>query len=328
MPSRRRFLAATAAGIGQTAFGPLARAQAGARSVRIVVGFVPGGATDVIARILGDKLRGRYAPAVIVDNRAGANGRIAVEHVKSSAPDGATLLFTPDFPLTIIPHLYKKLGYDPLRDLAPVAMCGVNTLVLSGGPGLPPEVKTVADYVQWCKGDPKRAVYAVPSAGSSPHFAGVMLARAAGIELTYVSYKGGAQAIQDLLGGQVPAAINPLAEILPHAKAGRVRVLATTAPARSRFLPDVPTMIESGFKDVVVQGWSGVFAPAKTPPDIVAALHAAIDDALKSSEIGESFDRFGVEIASAAPAQFAATLKADYERWGPIVKASGFSVEE
>src|SRR5258708_25073148 len=190
--TRRTFVSASATVAALAKIGPAA-AQTLRKPVRIVVGFPAGGGTDVIARMIAEKLRGHYAPAVIVDNRPGAAARIAVAYVKNAEPDGTTLLFTPDFPLTVYPHSYKKLDYDPLRDLLPVTACAKSMLTFNAGPGLPAEAKTVADFIGWCPAPPVKAQYGTTSPGATPHFVGVMLARAAGIELTPVHYKGGAR---------------------------------------------------------------------------------------------------------------------------------------
>ncbi len=327
MLPRREFLI-TAAG-GLAALGaPRALAQAIRKPVRLIVGFPAGGGTDVIARLVAEKLRGHYAPAVIVENRAGAAARIAVDYVKNAEPDGTTLLFTPDFPLTVYPHSYKKLDYDPLRDLLPITPCAKSMLTVNAGPGLPAEVKTVTDFVAWSRAHPDKAQYGTTSPGATPHFVGVMLAQAAGVELTPVHYKGGAPALQDLLGGHIPVSVNPISETLGFGNAGAIRILAVTGRERSRFLPDVPTMVEQGYKDVVVESWLGLFAPAKTPPDAVAALSAAVRAAVASPDFVEALAKIGNDPAYSPPDEFARTVKADLERWGPVVKASGFVAED
>lgn len=328
--SRRRFLAASTAGIAVATLGVPSRsnAQTGAKPMRIVVNFPAGGATDVIARLIADKLRGSYASAVLVENRVGAAGRIGVEHVKNAEPDGTTLLFTPDFPLTVYPHSFRKLAYEPLRDFVPVATTTRSMLALSAGPGLPASVTNVAEYVQWCRANPKLASFATTAPGGTPHFVGVMLARGANVALTAVHYKGGAPALQDLLGSQIPVSVNPVSEILPHARSGKLRVLATTGAKRSRFLPDSPTFVESGYKDIVVESWIGFFAPAKTPTETVTKLAAAIGEALKNEDLRQGLEKFAVEVSFAPPASFASIVKADLDRWGPIVQASGFTAED
>ncbi len=323
MLTRRTVLGASAALVATTALAQTIR-----KPVRIIVGFPAGGGTDVVARMIADKLRGHYASAVIVENRPGAAARIAVDYVKNAEPDGATLLFTPDFPLTVYPHSYRKLDYDPLRDLVAVGTCAKSMLTVNAGPALPAEIKTVAQFVAWCRANPAKAQYGTTSPGATPHFVGVMLAKAANVELTPVHYKGGAPALQDLLGGHIPVSMNPISETLGFGNAGAIRILAVTGAERSRFLPDVPTMVEQGYKDVVVESWIGLFAPAKTPPETVTALSAALREATAAPELVENLAKVGNEPVYTPPADFARMVKADLERWGPVVQASGFVAED
>jgi len=323
MNTRRRILL----GISAAAIAPRALAQS-SRTVRIIVPFPAGGGTDVLARIVGEKLRGGYASAVVVENRVGASGRVGVDAVKNADADGSTILFIPDFLMTVYPHSFRKLSYDPLADFASVAIVARSGLALSAGPALPAHISKLQDYVAWAKVDSKNSFYATTSAGGTPHFVGVMLSRDAGITLSPVHYKGGAPALQDLMGGQIPVSVNPVGEVLPYVKSGKLRVLATTGAQRSRFTPDVPTMVESGFPQIVVEPWLGFFAPAKTSADTVNRLAAAIGEAMKSPETVQSFEKFGNEAVVGTPAAMAATLKADLARWQPIVKASGFTAED
>ena len=323
MNLRRRVLL----GLSALAAAPHAFAQA-SKSVRIIVPFPAGGGTDVLARIVGEKLRAGYASTVIVENRVGASGRIGVEAVKSADADGGTLLFIPDFLFTVYPHSFRKLAYDPLADFAPVAMVARSGLALSAGPALPDQVKTIAQYLDWARSSPKNAFFATTSPGGTPHFVGVMLARDSGVALSPVHYKGGAPALQDLLGGQIPLSVNPVVEVLPYARSGKVRVLATTGAQRSKFLPEVPTLAESGFPQIVIAPWLGFFAPAKTPAATVSRLASAIGEAVKAPETVASFEKFGNEAIAVGPAEFSAALKAEIARWQPIVKASGFTAED
>ena len=324
MISRRALLL----GAGAAALGTKAWAQTTQKTMRIIVPFPAGGGTDVLCRIVAEKMRENYAPVVIVENRVGASGRTGVEAVKNAEADGTTLLFTPDFLMTVYPHSFKKLSYDPLKDFIPIAMVARSGLGFAAGPALPAEVKTVRDYVAWAKGDPKRAFYATTSAGGTPHFVGVMLARDAKIELSPVHYKGGAPALQDMMGGQIPVSINPISELLPHLQGGKVRLLAVTSPQRSKYVPDVPTMAEAGFPNIVINPWLGFFAPAKTPPEIVKRLANGIADASAFGDSQRSFIKMGMEPVAMTPVGFAAVVKEDIERWGPIVKASGFTAED
>ncbi|HEY1545440.1 MAG TPA: tripartite tricarboxylate transporter substrate-binding protein [Xanthobacteraceae bacterium] len=295
--------------------------------LRLIVGFSAGGGTDIIARILAERMQVAFASAIIVENKPGAAARASVDYVKNAVPDGSTLLFTPDFPITLYPHSFRKLSYDPLRDLVPVAPAAKSMLTYNIGPMVPASVKSLAGFIAWCKANPANANYATTAAGGTPHFVGVMVAAAAGIAMTPVHYRGGAPALQDLIGGHVPASINPISEALTQVKSGNIRMLAVTGAHRSPFLPAVPTMREQGI-DVAVETWLGAFAPAKTPPQTVRALGAAINAAAKSPAMAQSLATFGNEPAIETPEHFAARVRADYARWAPIVKASGFVADD
>ena len=329
MPTRRHLLAASAAGLvaSATCLIPRALAQAIKKPVHVIVGFPAGGGTDMIARILAERLRGPYASTVLVENKPGAAARLAVEYVKNAEPDGSVMLFTPDFPLTVYPHSFRSLNYDPLRDFIAVSPAAKSMLSYNIGPAVPDSVKTLADFVRWCRANPTKASYGTTSAGGTPHFVGMMLANEAGVPMTPVHYRGGAPALQDLLGGHVPASINPVSESLPFARSGTLRTLAVTGVQRSSFLPDVPTMTEAGYK-IVVDSWLGVFVPAKTPAEIVNALSTAIAEGVKSAPMAESLAKVGNVPAFQTPAEFAAVVKADVARWAPVVKASGFVAED
>jgi tripartite-type tricarboxylate transporter receptor subunit TctC len=314
------------AGCGVAALAPLvpaARAQVVKKPVHIIVGFPAGGGTDVIARILAERLRGSYAATVIVENKPGGAARIAVDAIKNAEPDGSEILFTPDFPITIYPHSFRALSYDPLRDLVPVAPAASGSLTYNVGPAVPESITSLAGFVTWCRANPDKAIYATTAAGGTPHFVGAMFAAAAGLKMTPIHYRGGAPALQDLVGGHVPASINPMSEALPLANAGRLRILAVSSTRRSKFVPDVPTIREAGY-NVVVDTWLGAFLPAKASAEIVRALSAAIAEAVKSPEMIDSLAKFGSEPRFQPPDEFAATVKADTERWAPVVKASGF----
>jgi tripartite-type tricarboxylate transporter receptor subunit TctC len=326
MLTRRTILAASA--VAALGAGPLhTRAQTLKKTAHMIVGFPAGGATDLIARILADRLRGRYAASVIVENKPGGAARVAVDYIKNAEPDGSEILFTPDFPITLYPHSFRTLSYDPMRDLVPVAPASRSTLTFVIGPAVPDQITSLVEYVAWCRANPEKAIFATTAAGGTPHFVGVMLANEARVKLTPVHYRGGAPALQDLFGGHVPASVNPVGETLPHAASGKIRILAVASGGRSKFMPNVPTMREAGY-NIAVETWLGAFAPAKTPPEAVRALNAAIGEAVRSPEMIESLAKIGNDTRFESPDQFAATIRADLERWGPIVKASGFVAEE
>ena len=304
-----------------------ARAQP-ARPTRLVVGFPAGGGSDVAARALASRIQSAYPAGLIVDNKPGAGARLAIDNVKNSPPDGTTMLFTPDFPITIYPHSFRKLAYDPLSDLTPVAVVARTPLAFVVGTMVPESVKTVADFVAWAKANPKLAAFSSSAAGATPHFAGVMFSRAAGVDLLHVPYKGGAPAMQDMLGGQIASGFPGVGEALPHLAGGRLRVLATTGSQRTRFLPDVPTMAESGYRDVVTEVWVGVFMPPRTPAAIVNHAAMAIAEAQKTTDFTEAFGKFAMEPVPGTPESFARRIRADLGAWGPIIKSSGFTAED
>ena len=326
MQTRRQLLQGATA-VAATALCGTAAAQATGNAF-IISGFPAGGMGDFVARPLAEKMRGRYAPNVLVESRTGAGGRIAVEYVKRAAPDGLTILQIPSSPMVLYPNTYKKLNYDPMADFIPVGSTVTYAFSITAGPGLPAEIKTLADYLKWAKANPKLANYGVPAAGSALHFVGMMLAKESGVELTSVAYRGGAPLLQDVMGGQVPISINVIGEVAPNIKAGKLRSLGVTSGQRSVFLPDVPTLAEQGFKDIVVQEWLGWFVPAKTPADQVQKLSALIRENLQSPEMAESLAKSSLQPITQSPEEFARLVRADLARWAPIVKASGFTAED
>jgi len=319
MLNRRHLLSGAAAAL----FAPRALAQAVKKPVHVIVGFPAGGGTDVTARVLAEALRGPYAPTVLVENKPGASARIAVEYVKNVEPDGSVMLFTPDFPMTLYPHSFKSLSYEPLKDFTPVGPATTSMLSYNVGPAVPASVKTLGDYVQWCKVNPDKAPYGTTSAGATPHFAGVMLSNESKVTLNPVHYRGGAPALQDVVGGHIPMSVNPLSEALPLHQAGTIRSLAVTGARRSQFMPNVPTAKEAGY-DVVVESWLGVFLPAKAPAGVLRALSSAMKNASESQTMKDNLAKFASAATFQTPEQFVETIKSDITRWGPVVKASGF----
>ena len=212
---RRKFITLLGGSLAALSItGPrAARAQAINKLVRVIVGFPAGGGTDVTARVLAEALQGAYASSIIVEDKPGASARLAVEYVKNAPPDGSVMLFTPDFPMTLYPHSFKSLNYDPIKDFIAVSPAAKGMLTFVIGPEVSGDVKTLAGFIQWCKANPDKASYATTSAGATPHFTGVMFANEAGIAMTPVHYRGGAPAIQDLVGGHVPASVNPVSEV-------------------------------------------------------------------------------------------------------------------
>ncbi|HEU4350369.1 MAG TPA: tripartite tricarboxylate transporter substrate-binding protein [Burkholderiales bacterium] len=293
-------------------------------TIRIVLGFPAGASSDLLTRLLADQMRTALGQAVIVENRTGAGGQIANEAVKSAAPDGQTLLMTPVATMSIYPHSYAKLRYDPFSDFEPVAHLANFQLALGVSAKL--QATTLADYVSLVKKDPNAGYYASAAAGSIPHFFGVMFARAADITMTHVPYKGTAQVLQALAAGEIAAATTLAADIGALARAGRARILATTGAKRSPAFPDVPTFREAGY-EIEGTGWYGLFAPAATPGAIVARLSAAAVDAMHAATVRSRLESLGVEPTGLGPRELASIMKRDYDHWGPVIKASGFKAE-
>jgi tripartite-type tricarboxylate transporter receptor subunit TctC len=292
------------------------------KPVKILVGFAPGGTADIIARVVAEKMSASIGQPVIVENRPGAIGRIVADAVKAAAPDGTTIMVMPIGPMAVVPHVYKDITYDPIKDFTPIALGATFQFAIAAGPAS--GAKNWNEFAAWAKANPTKAGYATSGAGSLPHFFGVLLGRGIGVEMVHVPYKGSAAYLNDLVGGQVPAAIDAIADLTELHRAGKVKVLASSGATRSTALPDVPTFGELGVKGVEAMGWFGFFAPAKTPKPIVDALNAAINKALQSPDVAEKLSKLGMDPATGTPEQFATIVVNDYNKWGPIVKASGF----
>lgn len=324
---RRRLLGLAVAAM---AVAPVAlvHAQNSGNPIRLIVGFPPGGSSDAVARQIAEAMRSKFDRPVLVENKAGAAGRLAPDFVKSATADGSVILLTPNPMVTQYPSVYRKLSYDPLRDLAPLAQVATYPLLISVGPAVPESVRSIKDYLQWAKLGEKNAFFASPAAGSTPHFIGVMLGRAAGVELTHVPYKGDAPAVQDLLGGQVPMSVNVPAAQLPHVNMGRLRVLATTGGRRMPDLPNVPTLEEQGFKNLRTSDWFGMFVPAGTPPAVVARLQSIVKEALTEPALRENFAKLGVEPSFVPSEEFGRQIREESAAFAQTVKAVGFTPED
>jgi tripartite-type tricarboxylate transporter receptor subunit TctC len=230
--------------------------------------------------------------------------------------------------MTLYPHIYKSLGYNPLTDFAPVTTTATYTYSFTASAALPADIRTVADFVKWARANPGKSSYGIPATGSALHFAGMMLRKATGIEFTAVPYRGGAPLLTDMLGGAIPVSFNVIGEVAPHVRAGRLRSLAVTSPARSPFLPDVPTMVEQGFPDIALQEWLGWFLPARTTPDVVRRLNELVREGLQAPELVAALANGSLQPRYTTPEEFAVVLRQDYERWAPIVQATGFSAAD
>jgi len=289
---------------------------------RMLVGYPPGGAVDVLGRIFAEPMGEALARPVVVENRPGAVGQIAAEQLKAAAPDGGTLMVAPDATVIFRPQTLAKPPFDPLADFAPVAHTGKWTFALGVHAGLP--AKTLAEYLAWVKADPGRAIFASSGAGGSTHFFGVLLGQTTGVPLQQVSYKGAGPAILDVVAGHVPATIQPLGTLLAQARAGKIAVLAMSGRERSPGAAEVPTFAEFGFPGLTTEAWFGIFAPAATPAETVTKLNGAFVQAMRTPGVKDKLRGLDLEVREMSPAEFSGLVRSDYARWGPVIRASGF----
>lgn len=327
--TRRQALQAvgTSALLSSLAARSLAQGAAPLETVKIITGFTAGGTSDTICRRVASKLQPGYGKSVLVENRTGAGGQIAIQAVKTMAPDGTAILQTPMSMLGIYPYIYKKLAYDPIADLTPLSLGANFDFGFAVGPAVPSEVKSMSDFLAWCKANPAQANFGSPASGSVPHFIGVLVGRAASVELKHVPYRGTQPAILDMIGGQIQAVSGPVGEFSQHVASGKCRLLATTGAKRSKFAPTVPTLLEQGMKDMAFSEWFGFYLPAKASPEVVQRANAAMRAALAATEVIEGLEVMGLEARSSSPTELAALLKADQDRWAPLIKSIGFSAD-
>ena len=303
-----------------------ARAQTVNRGARVVIGFPAGGSSDIVARLYAERLRGIYAPSLIVDGRVGAAGRIAVEHVRDAEKDGSVYLQTPASMLTLQPHVFlREVRYDALTDLIPVGTVCTFPFALAVPASHP--ARTFDQFVAWLRAQQGDVPFASPAAGSAPHFLGVMLANAVGARMTHVPYRGAVPAVQDLIGGRLPCFIGVLGDISPQHGSG-ARMLAVTSDARNPKYPDVPTFRELGHPALSKDEWFGALLPAGTPAPVVQALHAAIGQVARQPEMIAALERLEFSATvSATPQAFAQRIRQERDEWGPVVRNSGFTPE-
>lgn len=317
---RRLFLAAGAALATVPAGGARAQTLAG-QTVTIIYPFAAGSSGDIITRMVADKMKDRLKATVIVENRTGAAARIGVTAVKRAAPDGRTILMTAFAPMSLYQHSYASLDYDPFKDFAPLSQLATfdNVIAVKGdGP-----VKTFKEFVDWLKANPDSRRFGSPGAGTLPHFTGLHLGQTIGVEVTHISYRGSAPAVNDVAGGHLPFLITAESDAMPQHRAGRLRIIATTGAEQSKFLPEVPN-IKAGGVNFHSGGWYGAFAPAATPAPVLAELSAAIQEAVKSPEVSKKLLDVGAVPTGTTAAELGRIQKADSDLWGPVIKASGF----
>jgi tripartite-type tricarboxylate transporter receptor subunit TctC len=291
------------------------------RPIHVVVPSSPGaGVTDIMARLVGQHLSARIGQQIVIDNRPGASGIIGAEVVSRAAPDGYTLLAA-NVSLVVNPFLYPKMPYDPLRDFIPVTMINSAPMLLVVHPSVP--AKSVTELIAYAKSHPAKLNYGSGGLGSTPYLAAELFKSLAGIDVVHVPYKGGAPALQDLVGGQLSFMIENMPGTMPYARAGNLRALAITSPQRSELAPELPTMAEAGVPGYEMSGWNGLFAVKGTPPEIVARLHSEVAKILRTPEVRQELAALGAEPVGDTPDEFAAFLKADMARWGKIIQEKG-----
>ena len=292
-----------------------------AKTVRIVVGFSPGGSTDVTARIVAQKMSESWRQQVIVENRPGAGGNIGAEAVAKAPPDGYTLLLATTGVMAINHRLYRTLPYDALRDFAPITQIGSLPLILIVHPSLP--VRSVKDLVALAKAKPGQLSYASSGVGGATHMTAEVFRMMAGVDIVHIPYKGSGQAMADLIGGQVPLAFDQITSSLPHVESGKLRALAVTSAKRFASVPQLPTMSEAGVPGYEAVSWNGLSAPAATPGDVLMRIQAEVARVVQLPDIKERFFRDGIEPVASTPEQFAAHIRAERAKWEKVVAAAG-----
>lgn len=327
--ARRRAVGRLAAGLcvagAALAASPVAIAQSAwpTKPVRFVVPFPPGGATDAAARAVAEQVAATLGQSVLIENRGGASGTIGAEMVARAAPDGYTFLVTADA-LATAPLLGLKLSFDAFKDFLPVAQLSTQPIVIAVHPSV--GAKTLAELVAVAKSKPGMG-FATSGAGSQQHVVGEWFSQDSGSKLVHVPYKGGGQAIADLVGGQVPIGSLGSTPVVPHHRAGKLRILAQSTPARSSAIPDVPTFVEAGFKDLVVVQWLGMFAPAGTPAPVVERMNAAVRKALGTQAVRERFAKASLDPAPGTPGDLGRTMRQTHDGNASLFKRLGISVK-
>jgi tripartite-type tricarboxylate transporter receptor subunit TctC len=299
-------------------------AAAQEKTIKFLVGFPAGAGLDTMTRLVADRMRATLGQPVVVENRPGAAGQIAMTALKNAPPDGLTLVMTPLVTVVTAPHIYPKLPYDAFADFAPVAHTADFLFAFAVGPKVP--AKTLEEFVALVKKDQKYGNYASAGTGSLPHFFSLLFADTAGIRMNHIGYKGTAPAMTDLLGGQISAFMGTVSDLAAQHKAGKVHILATSGTARARLAPDAPTFRELGF-NIVGAGWYAAYAPAKTPKETIDRLSRAIVGAINTPDVRAKLEDLGMEPTGLGAAELADIHKADYNKWGPVIKASGFKPE-
>ncbi len=295
------------------------------RAIRFIVPYTPGGTQDVMGRIVGDKLSEAWGQPVVVENRSGAGGMIGTAYVKSSPPDGYTFLISSGADLCMVPHLHTKMPYDTLNDFVPVAYLGSIPVLLVVNSSVP--AKSVKELVEFCKAKPGGLTYGSPGSGTPHHLAAEQFKKEAGVNMTHVPYKGSAPAYVDLLSGQIQVMFAFMNSIMPHIKSGGVRVLGVASQKRTAFLPELPTLDEGGVHGIYAEGWANIVAPRGISPDIVNKMNREVVKIIGRPDIVSKYKTLNMETMTGTPAELAAQIRDDCERWGKIIKAAGIRAD-
>lgn len=314
-------------GAACAAWPVLARAQPRLNAARVLCGYPPGGSVDIISRKLAEKLTGRYAGQSVVENKAGAAGRLAVEELKKAPADGSVLLVTPASIITMYPHIYRQLSYDVFTDIAPVSVLAVTRFALAVGPKVPATVTDFDGFIRWCKADTAASQCANAGAGSMPHFMAMLLAKATGVPFAHIPYRGGTLAMQAAAAGEVAAALSTEAGARPFQQAGKLRVLATSWPQRSLFYPQAPSFRELGLPTLDQREWFGVFMPGRSSPAAVEAASQAVQSLAQDADVRDTWDKIGLTVETSTASSLAAQMRSEHDFWGPLIQASGFTPE-
>lgn len=296
-----------------------------AKSVRIVVGFAPGGATDIVGRLIAQKLSEATGQSFFVENRPGASATIAAELVARAAPDGYTLMIAATTSHSILPSLMAKLSYDPLRDFAPVSLLATSPLLLALHPSLP--IRSVGDMIKLARARPGQLSFGAGGTGTPPHMAGELFKQMAGVDMLYVPYKGEAPAISDLIGGQISLIFSNVIAVLPQVQAGRLRGIAVTAAGRLPTLPEFPTVAESGLLGFVVDAWFGLVTTARTPNEVISRLNVATVRGMSQPDVRERLAGQGLFVKAGSPAELAALMQSEIMKWAKVVKSANLKLE-
>ena len=328
MPTRRHFVQLIGTSATSLSLAPLGVLAQGIDQVRILYGFPAGSSGDSVARRVGEKLAGTAYTrnAAVVENKPGASGRIALETLKAAPADGSVLAMAPVSAMANYPFIYPRLAYDP-KDFAPVSIAAIAHHGLAVGPLVPASVKTVRDFLAWCKGNTAQAHYGSPGAGSTPHFLGALLGLNSGTELQHVPYRGSVPGVVDVVGGQIAAMVTTHGDFLQNHRAGKLRILGTSGPRRSPFVPEVPTFAEQGFPELTTEEWFGFYAPARTPADVVAAANAAITGALKDKAVQDGILAVGLIPHGSSIEEMVRWQRSEVEAWRPLIRKIGFTAE-